>query len=99
MALTSASIAGVTVTDKQIVVRMTTAGNGYTVPAGRRFVGGISSDDTGSTYMSINGVTLYIHPFYSGAGVSAKMPYPLILVAGTSITYGSGTATLLGIES
>lgn len=99
MALTSASIAGVTVTDKQIVVRMSASGNGYTVPAGRRFVGGISTDDTGGQYISINGVTLYIHPYYSGAGVSAKLPYPLILVAGTSIVWGSGTSTLLGIES
>lgn len=99
MALTSASIAGVTVTDKQIVVRMTTSGNSYTVPAGRRFVGGISTDEYSSAYVNINGVVLYFHPHYSGAGISAKMPYPLILVAGTSVTWGNGSATLLGIES
>lgn len=84
---------------KQISVRSSTSSEVmYIVPDDRKFEGFIAPGGTNSTSsVSINGQELQ---FYVSASGGSAAPYPITLLAGSTVTCtGSGVVTLIGIES
>jgi hypothetical protein len=96
MALVSVPVTAGAASQKQLVFNVNNSGSVvYTVPAGKTFVGYYVPGAT-SSYISINGVSVY---GTAGTAGYANVAIPLTLIAGTVLSGGSATGAVYGIES